>query len=123
MTSPTKIALHQSIGNWRRARRRYSSVRAWCGCTAIFLLGLAAAAQTDATHPLSINEKSFRCVTEMTHIGHSYVDNLAGNLKGTVEVAKSRCKNAAPVSAEDAAALVQLANIQKAIAASNAASK
>jgi hypothetical protein len=226
MTSPNKIALHQSIGNWRRAGRRYFSVRTWCVCSAISLLGLAAAAQTDATNPLSINEKSFRCMTEMTHIGHFYVDNLAGNLKGTVEVAKSttggvypvgsvlqlvptevmvkrekgfnaathdweffeldvsptgsrirtrgfvevvnrfggncftchvrarpewdlvcdtthgcdpipvtiamsgalqrtdpRCKSAAPVSAEDAAALVQLADIQKAMAAANAAKK
>ena len=27
-------------------------------------------ALVDALHPLTIGEKSFRCVTEMTHIGH-----------------------------------------------------
>src|SRR5260370_27696064 len=28
-------------------------------------------------------------MTEMTRVGHFYVDNLAGNLKGTVEIAQS----------------------------------
>jgi hypothetical protein len=28
-------------------------------------------------------------MTEMTHIGHFYVDNLVGNLEGTVQVAES----------------------------------
>ena len=28
-------------------------------------------------------------MTEMTHIGHFYVDNLVGNLKGTIQVAES----------------------------------
>src|SRR5277367_1622877 len=191
------------------------------------LVGSAVATPADVQLPAaSISEKSFRCVTEMTHIGHFYVDNLVGNLKGTVQVAESttggvypagsvlqlvptevmvkrekgfnaathdweffeldvsptrstihtrgfvevvnrfggncftchikaqsqwdlvcdtthgcdpiavtvamsgalqrtdpRCKNAAPVSAEDAAALEQLAAIQKALAAAGAAKK
>jgi len=66
-------------------------------CTAVLLVGLAAAAPTDASYPFSISEKSFRCMTEMTHIGHFYVDNLAGNLKGTVQVAESTTGGVYPV--------------------------
>src|SRR5258708_26173306 len=97
MTSPHKIALCQSSSKVRRAGRGYLSVRVWCGCTAVFLLGFATVAQTDATHPLPINEKSFRCMTDMTHIGHFYVDNLVGDLKGTVEVANSTTGGVYPV--------------------------
>jgi hypothetical protein len=46
---------------------------------------------------LSISEKSFRCMTEMTHIGHFYVDNLVGNLDGTVRVAESTTGGVYPV--------------------------
>lgn len=52
---------------------------------AVFVLIPAAA----LAHPFTISEKSFRCITEMTHVRHFYVDNLAGNLKGTVKVAQS----------------------------------
>ena len=54
------------------------------------LVGSAVATPADVQPPaLSISEKSFRCMTEMTHIGHFYVDNLVGNLKGTVQAAES----------------------------------
>src|SRR5271168_3142728 len=54
------------------------------------LVGSAVATPADVRPPAaSISEKSFRCMTEMTHIGHFYVDNLVGNLKGTVQVAES----------------------------------
>jgi hypothetical protein len=36
-------------------------------------------------------------MTEMTHIGHFYVDNLIGNLDGTVRVAKSTTGGIYPV--------------------------
>ena len=36
-------------------------------------------------------------MTEMTHIGHFYVDNLIGNLDGTVRVAKSTTGGVYPV--------------------------
>jgi hypothetical protein len=97
MTGPNSIELRQSVSNERRPGRRYFPVRPWRVCAAVLLLGLAAAALTAATSPLSINEKSFRCVTEMTHIGHFYVDNLAGNLTGTIEVAKSTSGGVYPV--------------------------
>jgi ferredoxin len=38
---------------------------------------------------MQIDNSSFRCLTEMTPVRHFYVDNLLGNLKETVAVAKS----------------------------------
>ena len=74
-------------GPWRSWRLQV--VRAW-GVLAVFLFaGPTVAAPASSTVSLSISEKSFRCMTEMTHIGHFYVDNLIGNLDGTVRVAES----------------------------------
>ena len=41
------------------------------------------------SHSAPITEKSFKCITDMTHVRHFYVDNLNGNLKETVRVASS----------------------------------
>ncbi|MGP0056924.1 MAG: hypothetical protein ACLPQI_15350 [Steroidobacteraceae bacterium] len=73
------------------------SAKTWATCAATLLAGAAIAAPARAAHPFSISEKSFRCITEMTHIGHFYVDNLAGNLKGTVRVAESTTGGVYPV--------------------------
>ena len=37
-----------------------------------------------------IDTKSFRCITEMTHVRQFYVDNLLGNLDATLGVANRR---------------------------------
>src|ERR1700687_532435 len=76
-------------GKMIRALSVTLTAKTWATCAATLLAGAAIAAPTRASHPFSISEKSFRCITEMTHIGHFYVDNLAGNLKGTVQVAES----------------------------------
>jgi hypothetical protein len=76
---------------WRS--RRLRAVRAWCVLAAALLVGPTVAAPDS----LSISEKSFRCMTEMTHIGHFYVDNLIGNLDGTVRVAESTTGGVYPV--------------------------
>jgi hypothetical protein len=60
-------------------------------------MGPSLAIPADAAHSFPISEKSFRCMTEMTHIGHFYVDNLAGNLKGTIRAAKSTTGSVYPV--------------------------
>ena len=64
-------------------------IRGWRIGAAVLLAGSAWAGPTDPPQKLLISEKSFRCMTEMTHIGHFYVDNLLRNLKGTVQVAES----------------------------------
>ena len=73
------------------------SAKTWATCAATLLVSAAIAVPASAPHPFSISEKSFRCMTEMTHIGHFYVDNLAGNLKGTVRVAESTTGGVYPV--------------------------
>jgi hypothetical protein len=79
------------------ARAFIGPLRARCVCAAVLLIGPVVAAPTEGSHSFTINEKSFRCMTEMTHIGHFYVDNLAGNLKGTVQVAESTTGGVYPV--------------------------
>jgi hypothetical protein len=51
-----------------------------------FVCPVASAADS---HIAPITEKSFKCITDMTHVRHFYVDNLNGNLKETVRVASS----------------------------------
>jgi len=79
--------------SWRGLR----AVRVWCVLIAALIVGPAGAAPAGEGRSLSISEKSFRCMTEMTHIGHFYVDNLLGNVKGTVRVAESTTGGVYPV--------------------------
>ena len=60
---------------------------------AVLLVGPAMAAPPTAAAPLAITESSFKCLTDMTHVRHFYVDNLAGNLDGTVKVAQNATGN------------------------------
>jgi len=68
-----------------------------CVLAAALLVGPTVAATASKPGSLSISEKSFRCMTQMTHIGHFYVDNLIGNLDGTVRVAESTTGGVYPV--------------------------
>ena len=44
--------------------------------------------QSIADEPqVNVTDESFKCITDMTKVRHFYVDNLAGNLAGTVAVA------------------------------------
>jgi hypothetical protein len=67
-----------------KAKSRASRVLEFFGYAAVLLAAKGAAAPPA---PLTISDKSFRCIAEMTHVRHFYVDNLAGNLQGTVKVA------------------------------------
>jgi|SRR5579859_3134670 len=95
MLSWRKIA-SQRTGT-TRSRLGHSPVRPWHVWAALLVVSSGAAAPTDAPHPVAITEKSFRCITDMTHIGHFYVDNLLGDLKGTVQVAESTTGGVYPV--------------------------
>jgi hypothetical protein len=72
-------------------------LRIGCVCTLLLLFKPVVADPAVASHVLSISEKSFRCIRDMTHIGHFYVDNLSSNLKGTVAVAESASGGVYPV--------------------------
>ena len=65
-------------------------------CT-LLLAGSATAVEPGVPNRFTITEKSFHCMTEMTRVGHFYVDNLAGNLQGTVQVAQSATPGIYPV--------------------------
>ena len=67
-----------------------------CTVASVLLLGPAAigaspaaSASPAAAASFPIGDSSFKCITEMTHVRHFYVDNLAGNLAGTVKVAQA----------------------------------
>jgi hypothetical protein len=66
----------------------YSILKAAAGIAVLFA-GPAMAAPPAAPATFPIGDASFKCITEMTHVRHFYVDNLAGNLAGTVKVAQA----------------------------------
>ena len=71
----------------------------WAKILACTLLptGFAMAAEPASGGKLNVTEKSFHCITQMTHVRHFYVDNLVGNLPGTVKVAESAQPGTYPV--------------------------
>jgi hypothetical protein len=64
-----------------------------CVCVAVLMIGPALAAPPASPASFPISDKSFKCITQMTHVRHFYVDNLAGNLDGTVKVARAATGN------------------------------
>jgi hypothetical protein len=68
--------------------------RGRCAATAILIGGPAIAAPLQTT---SISENSFRCITQMTHVRHFYVDNLSGDLQGTIRAAESTSGEVYPI--------------------------
>jgi hypothetical protein len=52
------------------------------------LLVAGQAGGADAGKPIAIDDASFKCITEMKHVRHFYVDNLLGNVAATVAVAE-----------------------------------
>jgi len=56
-------------------------------CFAVFLL---CAGSVQAGEPqYKVDASTFQCITKMTPVKHFFVDNLAGNLAGTVDVARA----------------------------------
>src|SRR6516225_3728755 len=53
------------------------------------LTSLAYAQATDKTSEpkVKVDDRSFKCITDMTPVRHFYVDNLLGNVEATVAVA------------------------------------
>jgi hypothetical protein len=61
----------------------------FCSALAVLTVGPAIAAAPPAASSIPISESSFKCMTQLTHVRHFYVDNLAGNLDATVKVAQA----------------------------------
>ena len=53
----------------------------------LLIAAAAGAADTATDQKVKVDDHSFKCITEMTKIRHFYVDNLLGNVAGTVAVA------------------------------------
>ena len=70
-----------------------SAILKACTVASVLLVGSAALGASPAAPVASasfpISDASFKCITEMTHVRHFYVDNLVGNLAGTVKVAQA----------------------------------
>jgi hypothetical protein len=60
----------------------------FCVIAAVLTVGPAMAAPP-ASGSFPISDSSFKCITQLTHVRHFYVDNLAGNLDATVKVAQA----------------------------------
>lgn len=56
---------------------------------AVLAIAAFTGAADNATEPrVKVDEHSFKCITDMTHVRHFYVDNLLGNIDETVKVAQ-----------------------------------
>lgn len=67
-----------------------------------FIVFLATASQAQITsqkvtsQEITITEKSFKCIRDMTPVRGFYVDNIAGDLEGTLAVARSEAGGVYP---------------------------
>jgi hypothetical protein len=56
---------------------------------AVLLIATCAGAADQSAEPkVKVSDDTFKCITDMTSVRHFYVDNLSGNLQGTVAVAE-----------------------------------
>lgn len=60
-------------------------------CTAMALAAMspAHASGATATNAIKVDDSTFRCIRQMTPVRHFYVDNLLGNIDGTLAAANS----------------------------------
>ena len=68
--------------------RAISRTSFFVACAA--LLAAASGGAQDRAGTASIDAQSFRCITSMTHVRHFYVDNLNGDLQGTIAAANAK---------------------------------
>lgn len=73
------------------SRRIRSVATALCSIGLGLVAGAAIGAADDgsAKPAVKVDNNSFKCMLDMTHVRHFYVDNLAGKLDQTVAVAKA----------------------------------
>lgn len=72
----------------RAARLAPSRKRAAVACASLLLAAYASGANADEAK-VKVDDNTFKCITEMKHVRHFYVDNLLGKLDETVAVAEA----------------------------------
>jgi hypothetical protein len=78
---------HASFGGGHVMTKR---ARAIVSTSAALLVATwAQAADQGAERAVKVDDSTFKCITDMTPVRHFYVDNLSGNLQGTVAVAEA----------------------------------
>lgn len=89
MQTPPKPT-HRTSALLRWARKLLSQARLLATAMALSL-GLAAFAQIAdaATALVKVDDSSFRCMRQMTPVRHFFVDNLSGDLAGTLAAANA----------------------------------
>lgn len=79
------------MGSFKQSSKR-STASAVAGAL-LLAAGAAIVASCATDQPTAtafkVEDSSFRCMSEMTPVRHFFVDNLAGNLAGTVKVAQA----------------------------------
>lgn len=77
--------------------RRIKKPTLHMAASAALLISLYCIETGSATAGVHVDAKSFRCITKMTKVRQFYVDNLLGNLDGTLAVAHSATGGVYPV--------------------------
>ena len=73
----------------RRAIINAASIAILGTLTVLLSAGPASSADRPAGSDVNVDAKSFRCITKMTSVRHFYVDNLRGDLAGTLAAANT----------------------------------
>lgn len=73
----------------RRAIINAASIAILGALTVLLSAGPASSADRPAGSDVNVDAKSFRCITKMTSVRHFYVDNLRGDLAGTLAAANA----------------------------------
>ena len=71
-------------------KQNLKNILAKSSCIAGLLFCVGSLHADERTAPkYKADASTFKCITQMTSVKHFFVDNLAGNLAGTVEIAKA----------------------------------
>lgn len=70
-----------------RSSRIPSVATILCAATLSLVIAHADAAGDPPETKVKVDDTTFKCITDMTPVRHFYVDNLLGNVQGTVAVA------------------------------------
>jgi hypothetical protein len=78
-----------SAATFRRPIIRRASVAIVCAIAFLLPASRVSSADPKVGSDVQVDAKSFRCIRNMTHVRHFYVDNLQGDLDATLAAANS----------------------------------